>query len=221
MRRYLASAIQRVPQDSAWPLIDALAQHGEDKDDRNIPYLLWHGMARRWSRSPDFGSARIRPPLDRAFAIAQQTKLPQLANWIYWFAATQEGEALNRVVTSLKGLEGEALHRRLAGLWLAMEPRANVPMPAAWKTLAPGLYSSSQPEVQRLAEKLAAAFGDSTAFPRLRDTLADAQADKAARQHAFAVLNRAQDRASMPGVREAAGRQFVPRSGDQSARALR
>ena len=49
VRRYLASAVQRVPENFAWPLIEALAQHGEDKDDRNIPYLLWHGMATRWS----------------------------------------------------------------------------------------------------------------------------------------------------------------------------
>ncbi len=191
VRRYLASAVQRLPQETASQLIEALAQHGEDKDDRNIPYLLSHSMAAQWSKNRSTS-------LDKAFAVAQQTKLPQLADWIHWFAATQEGEALNRVVTSLNGLDGEALHRRLAGLWLAMEPRANVPMPAAWKTLAPELYSSPQLEVQRLAEKLAAAFGDATAFPRLRETLANTRADKAARQHAFAVLNRAQDRSSLP-----------------------
>ena len=225
VRRYLASAIQRVPDDFAWQLIETLAQRSEDKDDRNIPYLVWHSMATQWSGGAHAPSrvtvgapadrsvaredeprgrgsfqprAAALPTLDSALAIAQQTMLPQLAEWIHWFAATQEGEALNRVVTSLQGLEGEPLHRRLAGLWLAMEPRANVPMPASWKALAPGLYSSSQPEVQRLAEKLAAAFGDATAFPRLRETLTNTQADKAARQHAFAVLNRAQDRASMP-----------------------
>lgn len=191
VRRYLASAIQHFPEELAWPLIGVLAQHGEDRDDRNLPYLLWHGMARQWLRHPTTS-------LDRALAVAQETKLPQFADWVQWFAATQEGEALNRVVNSLKGLDGEPLHRRLAGLWLAMEPRANVPMPPAWKSVAPGLYASAQPQVSRLAERLAAAFGDDTAFPRLRATLADAKADRAARDHAFAVLSRAQDRASFP-----------------------
>jgi putative membrane-bound dehydrogenase-like protein len=190
-RRYLASAVQSVPDDFAWTLIDALAQHGEDKDDRNIPYLLWHSMASQWSRNP-------LASLDKAFAIAQQTKLPQLTDWIYWFAATQDGDALNRVVSSLNSLEGAALHRRLAGLWLAMEPRANVKMPAAWNSVAPKLYASTQPQIPRLAERLAAGFGDSTAFPRLRETLANSKAEKAARDHAFAVLSRAQDRASLP-----------------------
>jgi putative membrane-bound dehydrogenase-like protein len=187
VRRYLASAVQRVPDDLAWELIETLAQHAEDKDDRNLPCLLWHGMATRWQKND----------LDRAFAIARKTKLPQLAEWIYWYAATLEGDALNRTVTTLRDLEGEALHRRLAGLWLAMEPRANVPLPTNWNAVAPRLYTSKQTEVQRLAERLAAAFGDSTAFPRLRDTLGNAEAEKAARQHAFAVLSRAQDRASL------------------------
>jgi putative membrane-bound dehydrogenase-like protein len=191
VRRYLASAIQRASDEPAWNLIGALAQHGEDKDDRNIPYLLWHGMATQWSRNPTTS-------LDKSLSIAQQTKLPQLADWIHWFAATQEGEALNRVVSSLQGLQGDALHRRLAGLWLAMEPRANVPMPKAWPTIAAALYASTQPPVQRLSERLAASFGDATAFPRLSETLANTKADKAARDHAFAVLSRAQDRASLP-----------------------
>jgi putative membrane-bound dehydrogenase-like protein len=191
VRRYLASVLQRVPKWFAAQLMQALVQHGEDKDDRNIPYLLWHGIAARWANN-DWDD------LEYAMAIAKETKLPQLADWVYWYAATQEGGALNRVVSSLSGLDGEALHRRLAGLWLAMEPRANVPMPAAWKSVAPALYGSKQPQVQRLTERLAASFGDDTAFPRLRQTLADAKAEKAARDHAFAVLSRAQDRGSFP-----------------------
>jgi putative heme-binding domain-containing protein len=192
VRRELASAISSISYSTvAWELIEALAQHGEDKDDRNIPFLLWHGMATRWNRSSSKN-------LDRAFDIARSTKLPQLAEWIYWLAATLEGKSLDRSVATLKDLDGAALHRRLAGLWLAMEPRANVPMPITWNSVAPRLYESKQPEVQRLAEKLAAAFGDSSAFPRLRDTLGDVRADRPVRQHAFAVLSRAQDRASLP-----------------------
>lgn len=190
VRRYLASAIQRVPAETAWSLIEALGQHAEDKEDRNVPYLLWHGMANQWGESSTKN-------LDHALAVAAQTKLPQLRDWIHWYAATLEGDALNRVVASLKDLDGEALHRRLAGLWLAMEPRANVPMPAAWQSIAAPLYNSKQAPIQRLAERLAAAFGDSTAFPRLRDTLANSNGNAAARQHAFAVLSRAQDRASL------------------------
>src|SRR4029434_4851014 len=82
VRRYLASAVQKMPSDFAWQLTEVLAQHGEDRNDRNIPYLLWHGMATQWSRNP-------ATALDRALAIAGKTNLPQLADWIQWYAATQ------------------------------------------------------------------------------------------------------------------------------------
>ncbi|PYI88028.1 MAG: hypothetical protein DME26_04330 [Verrucomicrobia bacterium] len=204
VRRYLASAIQRVPEETAWRLIETLAQHPEDKDDRNLPYLLWHGMAARWGEghepttSPTLATSRLAGVSPHQKNLERALMLPQLADWIYWYAASLEGEALDRVVASLKELNSEALHRRLAGLWLAMEPRANVPMPAAWQSVAPRLYASKQPQVQRLAERLAAAFGDTSAFPRLRETLANRHADAAGRQHAFAVLSRAQDRESLP-----------------------
>jgi len=160
VRRYLASAIHRLPKGFSQNLVEILACHGEDKNDRNLPYLLWHGTAKRWTNDD----------LEFGLALARTTRLPQLREWIYWYAATLEGDALNRVVALLNGLEGEALHRRLAGLWLAMEPRANVAMPESWRAIAPKLYASKTPQVQRLAESLAAAFGDATAFPRLRDT---------------------------------------------------
>lgn len=186
VRRSLASAIQRLPFEIGWQVGAALAQHAEVKDDRNLPYLLWHGLAPLVSKD-----------IDRAFGLAQSTKIPQLTDWIYWYAATLEGEPLDRVVGTLSSLSGEALHKRLAGLWLAMEPRANLPMPTLWKAVAPKLYSDPNPKVQRLAERLAAVFGDDSAFPRLRTTLADTSADADARKHAFAVLSRAQDRASL------------------------
>lgn len=187
VRRHLASALHRVPDALAWDLAEALARHGEDKEDRNIPYLLWHGLA-----------PRLGAGLDRAFAIAATTPLTQLADWIHWYAATLEGDALNRAVAALAGLAPADQHRRLAGLWLAMEPRANLPQPATWPAIAASLRDTTEPRVRRLVERLAAAFGDSTRFDTHRRVLAEAGADRAARQHAFAVLARAQDAASLP-----------------------
>jgi putative membrane-bound dehydrogenase-like protein len=219
--RYLASAVQRMPEALAWPVVEALAQRPQIKDDRNLPDLLWDGLAPLMSGEghPPLGAAynaladpsgeprggvsnQTAPPalpdIDRAFALAQSTRIAQVADWIYWYAATLEGDPLNRVIATLKDLNGVALRKRLAGLWLALEPRANVPRPAAWNSVAPALYHNGDAQVQREAERLAAAFGDATAFPRLRDTLASAKADRAARRHAFAVLSRAQDRESLP-----------------------
>jgi putative heme-binding domain-containing protein len=187
VRRYLASAVQRVPEATAWRLIEALALHEEDREDRNIPSLLWTGMA-----------LRMTSDTDRAFNVARQTRIPALADAIYWYAATLDGRALNQSVAHLTGVQGETLRRRLAGLELAMKPRANVAIPAAWKTVAPALHAHSDPRVVRQARRLAAVFGDQSVFPELRVTLADQTAGIEARQEAFAVLGRAQDREALP-----------------------
>ena len=187
VRRFLASAVQRVPTKPAWRLVSALAQRSEDRDDRNLPPLLWHGLAPLMARSPD-----------KAFDLAKRTAMPQLADWIHWYGATLEGAPLNHVVRGLGGLDGEDLRRRLAGVWLAMEPRANLPQPASWRTVAPSLYRNGDLRIRRDAERLAAVFGDASMFPRLRATLADRRAPVADRKHAFAVLGRAQDAATLP-----------------------
>jgi putative membrane-bound dehydrogenase-like protein len=213
VRRFLASAIERVPDETAWELIEILAQREEDRDDRNLPLLLWHGLAQRMvaggnvmtgretvipSRRPSTGGYGPTSRLDRALAIAGRTKMPQLADYIYWYAATLEGSGLDRVVAFLDNTEGEVQRRRLAGIALAVGARANVAMPAAWKQIAPKLYASKDVRVQRQAERLAAAFGDDSMFPRLRNVLGDSSVSKAERQHAFDVLSRALDRASLP-----------------------
>jgi putative membrane-bound dehydrogenase-like protein len=187
VRLYLASAIQRVPDETAWTLIGTLSQHGEDSEDRNLPLLLWHGLAQRMPKQ-----------FDSAFAIAGRSKMAALADWIYWYAATFDGPELDRVVALLDQAQGEPLRRRLAGIELATRALANVAMPEAWKRIAPRLYASADSRVQRQAERLAAVFGDTSMFPRLREALADPRADVELRRHAFGVLKRARDPASLP-----------------------
>lgn len=187
VRRYLASAVQRVPDAAAWQILEALSAHAEDAEDRNLPALIWQGLA-----------PRLPADLDRAFAIANQTRLTMVADSIHWYAATLGGAALDRAVRALAEVDGEVLRRRVSGLWLAMEPRANVMMPPAWKGQSTRLRSSTDPRIVRLADQLAAAFGDDTAFPRLRETLGAVSADAADRKHALAVLNRAQDPGALP-----------------------
>lgn len=186
VRLHLASAIQRVPNETAWRIAEALSQHGEDREDRNIPLLLWDGLAQRMPNN-----------LDRAFAIAAHTLLPQLSDWIYWYASTQPA-GLDRVISRLPATSGEDQRRLLAGIELAIESKPNLPMPPAWKEVASRLYTVEDRRVRWQAERLAAAFGDDSMFPRLREALADHSAEPDLRRHAFEVLSRASDRSSLP-----------------------
>ncbi len=182
VRRYLASAIQRIPEKPAWDLIEGLASRHEDREDRNLPLLLWHGLGPRMEKNPA-----------RAMDLAAITPIPQLADWIYWYAATLKAISLNQVIILIGKTTGETQRRRLAGLSLAMESRVNTPEPSGWKSVAPILYASEDPRVRRQAERLASVFGDTSVFARLRKELLDPGADKDARRHALDVLGRSPD----------------------------
>ncbi len=197
VRLYLASAIQRLaddgswekdqrPDETAWQIIESLSQHGEDRDDRNIPHLLWHGLA-----------PFMRSNVDRAFLIADYTFLPQLADWIYWYGGTLSDAARNKVIERIAKSEPKDQQRLLAGLELALKTRANLPKPRGWDSLAANLYKSDSTPVVRRAELVAAAFGDQSRFSALRTTLANADAANDAREHAYTVLSRAQDAGSL------------------------
>lgn len=196
VRRYLASALQRVPEKTGWGMVGNLARHGEDIDDRNIPFLLWQGMASIWTEALD-PSLDEKSRLNRAMTIARESKLPQLTDWIYWYSAALEGINLDRAIASLEELRDQALHKRLSAIWLAMEPRANLPMPKTWRRVAAAMELNPDLEVRRMAQRLAAVYGDNSSFGMLRETLDRVSAAPDARQHAFAVLSRAEDQASL------------------------
>ncbi|MBX3733093.1 MAG: hypothetical protein KF791_10915 [Verrucomicrobiae bacterium] len=184
VRLHLAAASQRLPAELGWLLVEALARHTEDREDRNLPPLLWTALAPRLVEDPG-----------RALALARTTAIPRLADWIHWYAATLGGDPLERSVAAWSETPDQ-WPRRLAGLWLALEPRGPLPMPTAWTTLGPRLAAHPDPRLARLSQRVAAAFGDTTAFPELRAVLADPGRPADQRRHAFAVLGRAADPAA-------------------------
>jgi putative membrane-bound dehydrogenase-like protein len=187
VRRYLASAAPRVPAKLAWDLLERLAAHPEDATDRNLPFLVWHGLAPLLPRD-----------LDRAFRLAATTRWSGLADWIPWYAATLEGDGPKRAVRGLVGLNDDDLRRRLAGLALAVEARSQLAQPDAWPALATRFYAHPDVRIRQLAERVAAVFGDRTRFPALRQTLANAAAPLPERRHALTVLSRGTDPESLP-----------------------
>ena len=71
VRLYLASALQRLPLRDRWAIAEKLVQHEEDKDDHNLPLMLWYG---------------IEPlvPADKAKALqlASKSKIPLVRQYI-------------------------------------------------------------------------------------------------------------------------------------------
>lgn len=187
VRLALASAVQRLPSDMAWPILEKLASHAEDQTDRFLPPLIWQGLA-----------PLLEKDVARGLRLASASRLPGLSDWVYWYAAKLGGEGLTASLTELGRKQGSGLKKHLAGLKLALSARGRVAMPREWKSVSEPLYASSDAQIRRSAESLAALFGDESVFPRLRQALADPKAESDARNHAFAVLGQALDAPTVP-----------------------
>lgn len=44
VRLYLAAAMQRLPLEQRWAVLEALAAHAEDADDPNLPLMIWYAL---------------------------------------------------------------------------------------------------------------------------------------------------------------------------------
>src|SRR5690606_23628148 len=67
VRLYLASALQRIKAEQRWDIVAALSRRAEDKDDHNIPLMVWYAA-----------EPLVRLDVDRAMELAQQAELPNL-----------------------------------------------------------------------------------------------------------------------------------------------
>jgi putative membrane-bound dehydrogenase-like protein len=70
VRLALASALQRLPAASRWPIAEGLASHEEDSKDANLPLMIWYGIGEIVPTNPDRAAAllvKARIPLVREY----------------------------------------------------------------------------------------------------------------------------------------------------------
>lgn len=178
VRRYLASALQRLPADTAWQIAEALCSRDDSATDRDLPLLIWYGIA-----------PLVSQDLDRAFSLADASKLPAIHDYIYWYAARNSAPARDRLTNSLLQLSANERLSLLELLALAVRDQRGVAAPASWSKLSTELYDSSQPQIRADGESIGAAFRDPTLYERMRKRLADANANIPTKREAIQVLS--------------------------------
>ena len=67
VRLYLASALQRMPHDQRWNVLESLSKFAEDKEDNNIPRMLWLALEPMVVKHPE-----------KALQLASSSALPRL-----------------------------------------------------------------------------------------------------------------------------------------------
>lgn len=79
VRLYLSSAVQRLPFENRWTILEGLASHEEDLVDNNLPRMYWFGLE---PMVPQNG--------EQALQLAVASKLPKLSEFVARRLATGE-----------------------------------------------------------------------------------------------------------------------------------
>ena len=175
VRLYLASAIQRVRPTTAWKLCDALSRHEEDEEDRYLPKMIWFGLAKLMQEDPD-----------RAFRLAERSKMAVLETYALWYGAKLRGKALDRGLRILNSTrEKEPV---IAAVALGLKGQRDLEMPRRWKSVSKKLYQSSNQKVAELSRVIGSTFGDTSLLPELRTLVSDTEAPIKQREAAFSIL---------------------------------
>ena len=182
VRLYLASALQRMGGETRWGLAEGLAAHGEDRDDHNLPKLLWFGVEPLVKENPG-----------RALDLAARSQLPMLAQFIARRAV--DADALTPLVAAI-GKTPKAQASMLEGLRDALEGRTDVKAPANWLAVQTKLKATG-PQVAKLGAEIAQLFGDTEAAEKSLAVLKDKKAPVEARRQALRAIA-SQQRPELP-----------------------
>src|SRR5690606_38573818 len=121
VRLYLASALQRISQESRWRIAETLLAHGEDAQDHNLPKIIWYGI-----------EPLVANNADRVLALAAKSKIPMIARYIA--RRVVDANATESLVGQI-GKKPETLTVMLEGMLDGLEGRTDIVTPAAWKSV--------------------------------------------------------------------------------------
>jgi putative membrane-bound dehydrogenase-like protein len=173
VRLYLASALQRINEESKWKIAGELMMHALDSADHNLPKMIWFGMENLVAKNPT-----------RALELASQSKIPMLAQFIARRAV--DADALE-VLTATIGKAPATQISLMEGMRDGLEGRYDLTAPPNWKAVYTKLQQSDA-RVAGLGRELAGKFGDSEAAKQSLATLHDKKAPIEMRRKALLML---------------------------------
>ncbi|MDP6538227.1 MAG: DUF1080 domain-containing protein [Planctomycetota bacterium] len=182
VRLYLAAGLQRMALDDRWEVARALADHGEDADDPNLPLMLWYGVEPLAAEDPV-----------AALELASGAAIDRIARFIARRVAS-EPAGHPALIAAMAATHDDAwFGLLLEQLALAMEGERGATMPPAWPAVGERARRSAEASVRDQAFSVSVAYGDSSVFPRLRDILASGEESAERRERAVDVLVRGRD----------------------------
>ncbi|MFV0443708.1 MAG: c-type cytochrome, partial [Planctomycetaceae bacterium] len=176
VRLYLASGLQRLPLEQRWDIARNLLQHADDANDHNLPLMDWYAVEPLVPADPD-----------RALALAAESKIPLVSQYIYRRAAADPA-ALPKLLTAIGSAPNDKVQQvMLAEVAAVAKSSGQLPMPANWPEVYAKLAQSENAEVRQQSQFITVKFGDNSIFPALRSMVLSASESKT-RTEAIATL---------------------------------
>jgi len=190
VRLYLASALQRIPPERRWPVLEGLVAHAEDASDHNLPLMVWYAAEPLGATDPS-----------RALRLALDARLPNLLPFmVRRVSALGTPEAIALLVETLGKAGSDPVRLTIVeSLNEALKGRRQVVMPPAWSGVFPSLEKSENARLRSQATALALTFGDPAALKTLRGVLSDRAGEPGVRREALNALLKARD-ADLPAA---------------------
>lgn len=186
VRLYLASALQRLPLDRRWTILDGLVSHREDAGDHNLPLMYWYASE---------PLAEVDPDRALTFGLSCGKTIPQLREFMFRRVGEIDSESSLVVLVDVlgKSLDAEEQLVILQNIRRALSGKRRVEAPGNWKRIYDELGQSGSESVRTQAMALGVTFGDRSAFDSLRALVSARDADQGRRRAALETLLGAKD----------------------------
>lgn len=173
VRLTLASALQRLPVESRGELAKALAFRSEDKNDHNIPLLVWAGIIPLVELDPE-----------KLLEVARSTEWWNLRAWIARAITerSKENPVAFAALLKLVGDQTKQADSLLVGIERAVLGMKGFLKPAKWDLVR------SKLGMNPVVLKLSVIFGDPQATEEMEKLVINAKVDSNVRSQALGIL---------------------------------
>ncbi|MBL9145670.1 MAG: VCBS repeat-containing protein [Verrucomicrobiaceae bacterium] len=195
VRRELASALQRLPNDQRTPIARALLAHGEDKDDPYIPLLIWYGIEPLVGADPKAG-----------LELAKVSKMPKVTEFIYRRMGAEESGRTGLLTVAAETKDAAMRDALLETVLKSARAGNKISKPENWAALrtkvVSALAESKEPSTQVEATllELEAFMGDTATLQHFADIIVHQRADVPLALNAIRVVT--QTKFSTPTMME-------------------
>jgi putative membrane-bound dehydrogenase-like protein len=191
VRRYLASAAQRMPLEQRWDLLEMLTSHTEDAADHNLPLLYWYAAE---------PLAEVDTARALGFAMAAGEQIPLLREFMLRRIGSGNADtSLAILVQGLRDADRATLQLTyLKAIRESLRGVRRVKAPELWTSVAEPLRASSVDQVRLQTIALGVTFGDPAAMQAMRAQVEDGSSAVEDRLIALAALLDANDVGLVP-----------------------